>query len=84
MNLSLALLLLALSLSSIVIRGKAMKTCPANEFYTECGDNCQRECSTLNEPCLIRYIRCPDGCYCNKDYARNVNGKCIPISECPK
>uniref|UniRef100_A0A1B0AFD2 TIL domain-containing protein n=1 Tax=Glossina pallidipes TaxID=7398 RepID=A0A1B0AFD2_GLOPL len=83
MNLNLALLLVALSLHSVVME-KAMKTCPANEFYTECGDNCQRKCSTLNEPCLIRHIRCPDGCYCNNDYARNADGKCIPIRECPK
>lgn len=62
----------------------ARRTCPENEFYTDCGNSCQTLCSTLNKPCLIRHIRCPDGCYCNEGYARDANRKCIPISECPK
>ncbi|XP_073828334.1 venom serine protease inhibitor [Musca autumnalis] len=60
------------------------KTCPKNEYYTSCGDSCQTECATLNQPCLIRHFRCPDGCYCNKGYARNNKGVCIPIAKCPK
>lgn len=67
----------------MIISG-AEHNCPENEFYTECGDNCQTECATLNQPCTIIYKRCPDGCYCNKGYARNANGKCIPIGQCPK
>uniref|UniRef100_A0A1I8MAG7 TIL domain-containing protein n=1 Tax=Musca domestica TaxID=7370 RepID=A0A1I8MAG7_MUSDO len=60
------------------------RNCPPNEFYTPCGDSCQTMCATLNQPCLIRHIRCPDGCYCNKGYARDQSGTCIPIGTCPK
>ncbi|XP_060662797.1 inducible metalloproteinase inhibitor protein [Drosophila nasuta] len=60
------------------------RDCPKNETYLPCGPSCQTECATLNEPCLIRHIRCPDGCYCNKGYARNAAGTCIPIGQCPK
>ncbi|KAI8120440.1 hypothetical protein FF38_01393 [Lucilia cuprina] len=78
------LLLLIVAVISVNHMGEAAeRTCPENEFYTSCGDSCQTECATLNQPCLIRHIRCPDGCYCNKGYARDANRKCIPISECP-
>ncbi|XP_037934497.1 inducible metalloproteinase inhibitor protein-like [Teleopsis dalmanni] len=60
------------------------KDCPANEFYTSCGGSCQTECATLGEPCLIRHIRCPDGCYCNENYARDASGSCVPIKDCPQ
>ena len=56
--------------------------CPENETYFQCGAPCQRECATLGQPCLRRFIRCPDGCYCNNEYAGNAQGKCIPITEC--
>ncbi|CAD7088942.1 unnamed protein product [Hermetia illucens] len=61
------------------------KSCPANEIYFECGANCQSECDTLGEPCMINYFRCPDGCYCIDNYARlSPGGKCVPIEKCPK
>ncbi|KAM7347814.1 venom serine protease inhibitor-like [Cochliomyia hominivorax] len=73
-------LLLIIALTSI----EALpRKCPRNEFYTDCGNACQTECATLGDECLIRYIRCPDGCYCNEGYARDANRKCIPISQCP-
>ncbi|XP_018782776.1 PREDICTED: inducible metalloproteinase inhibitor protein-like [Bactrocera latifrons] len=59
------------------------KSCPSHETYKPCGPSCQTECATLNEPCLINYIRCPDGCYCDKGYARDANGACIPREKCP-
>ncbi|CAD7088944.1 unnamed protein product [Hermetia illucens] len=63
---------------------KEEKLCPANEVYYDCGPNCQSECDTLGEPCTIRYIRCPDGCYCKKNYARmSPGGECVPIEKCP-
>ncbi|XP_036338483.1 venom serine protease inhibitor [Rhagoletis pomonella] len=65
-------------------RGITPRLCPRHETYTSCGPSCQTECATLNQPCLIRHIRCPDGCYCNAGYARNANGVCIPQSRCPK
>ncbi|XP_037934486.1 inducible metalloproteinase inhibitor protein-like [Teleopsis dalmanni] len=59
------------------------KDCPANEFYT-CGGACQTECATLGEPCLIVNIKCNDACYCKEGYARDANGRCIPIKKCSK
>ncbi|XP_011177012.2 inducible metalloproteinase inhibitor protein [Zeugodacus cucurbitae] len=59
------------------------KSCPDHETYTPCGASCQTECATLNEPCLIRNFRCPDGCYCDEGYARDAKGACIPQAECP-
>lgn len=72
-----------LSKFSFIISTADKRFCPENEFYTECGASCQTECATLNKPCLIVNKRCPDGCYCNKGYARDANRICIPISECP-
>ncbi|XP_026479559.1 inducible metalloproteinase inhibitor protein-like [Ctenocephalides felis] len=58
------------------------RDCPENETYLSCGPACQTECATLGQPCYIAYFRCPDGCYCNKGFARNANGACIPIEQC--
>ncbi|KAH8420182.1 hypothetical protein KR009_007071 [Drosophila setifemur] len=60
------------------------RECPANETFLPCGPSCQTECATLGQPCLIRHIRCPDGCYCNEGFARNANRQCIPINKCSK
>ncbi|EDW00194.1 chymotrypsin-elastase inhibitor ixodidin [Drosophila grimshawi] len=60
------------------------RTCGINETYLPCGPSCQTECATLGQPCLINHIRCPDGCYCNKNYARNASGTCIPQAQCKK
>ncbi|EDV45433.1 inducible metalloproteinase inhibitor protein [Drosophila erecta] len=62
--------------------GITPRNCPENETYLACGPDCQTECATLGKPCLIRHIRCPDGCYCNQGYARNAGGTCIPIRQC--
>ncbi|KAH8274341.1 hypothetical protein KR044_003231, partial [Drosophila immigrans] len=62
----------------------APRDCPKFETYLTCGPDCQTECATLNQPCLIRHIRCPDACYCNKGYARNAAGTCIPINQCSR
>ncbi|EDX15882.1 GD24198 [Drosophila simulans] len=48
------------------------RSCPANETFLACGPDCQTECATLGKPCLVRHIRCPDGCYCNKGFARQL------------
>ncbi|ALC48167.1 CG42259 [Drosophila busckii] len=60
------------------------RTCPKHEVYLTCGGSCQTECATLGDPCLIRHIRCPDGCYCKENFARNAAGACIPISQCKR
>ncbi|KAJ8921419.1 hypothetical protein NQ315_003037 [Exocentrus adspersus] len=53
-----------------------------NEKYN-CGSPCQTECSTLGQICPIVNIRCNDACYCIDGYARDANGVCIPIEQCP-
>ncbi|XP_022219179.2 chymotrypsin-elastase inhibitor ixodidin [Drosophila obscura] len=73
--------LLALTTAQVPI---TPRECPANESYLPCGPSCQTECATLGQPCLIRHIRCPDGCYCNDGYARNARGACIPQKQCRK
>ncbi|XP_016937015.3 chymotrypsin-elastase inhibitor ixodidin [Drosophila suzukii] len=60
------------------------RECPENETFLACGPSCQTECATLGKPCLINHIRCPDGCYCNKGFARNPGGRCIPLDKCNK
>ncbi|KAM8721438.1 hypothetical protein ACLKA7_007330 [Drosophila subpalustris] len=60
------------------------RNCSSHETYLPCGPSCQSECATLGQPCLIRHIRCPDGCYCDEGFARNAAGTCIPVSQCKK
>ncbi|XP_017134624.1 chymotrypsin-elastase inhibitor ixodidin [Drosophila miranda] len=85
-HLCLSLLLIVCSLLALTTAQPPItpRKCPANESYLPCGPSCQTECSTLGQPCLIRHIRCPDGCYCNEGYARNSRGACIPQGQCRK
>ncbi|XP_047036250.1 inducible metalloproteinase inhibitor protein-like [Helicoverpa zea] len=53
-----------------------------NEHY-ECGSACQTTCATLGQECPIANSRC-NGCYCDEGYARNDDGECIPIDDCPQ
>ncbi|KAI5645184.1 trypsin inhibitor like cysteine rich domain-containing protein [Phthorimaea operculella] len=57
-----------------------------NESYA-CGGACDNVCATLSQQnqtnCPIINVKCNDMCYCDKDYARDSNGTCIPISSCP-
>ncbi|XP_018571454.1 inducible metalloproteinase inhibitor protein-like [Anoplophora glabripennis] len=53
-----------------------------NEYY-DCGSACQTECATLGQPCPIINVRCNDDCYCMDGYARDDNGVCIRIEDCP-
>ncbi|XP_018571459.1 inducible metalloproteinase inhibitor protein-like [Anoplophora glabripennis] len=63
--------------------GLVWKNCTRpNEVYN-CGSACQTECATLGEPCPIVNFRCNDKCYCVKGYARDGNGDCIKIEDCP-
>ncbi|XP_026328620.1 zonadhesin-like [Hyposmocoma kahamanoa] len=57
-----------------------------NEYYA-CGGACDNVCATLDKQsqdnCPIVNIKCNDMCYCDKGYARDANGVCIPIKDCP-
>ncbi len=62
----------------------AQLTCnEINEEY-QCGSACQTTCENIGQPCPIVNIRCNDACYCKDGFARNKNGKCIPIDDCQK
>ncbi|CAH4008536.1 unnamed protein product [Pieris brassicae] len=60
--------------------------CGDDEFFF-CGPECDNECSTLHEMnrtnCPILNIVCNEKCYCEDGYARDDEGQCIPIEECP-
>ncbi|CAH0554088.1 unnamed protein product [Brassicogethes aeneus] len=57
-------------------------TKPFEEYA--CGSACQTTCENFGKPCPIVNIRCNDSCYCIDNYARNEQGVCIPIKNCPK
>lgn len=59
-----------------------IEPCEGNDEYLNPGPNCDTECATLNEPCTKVYFRAPDGCYCNKGYARDNDNHCVPIEQC--
>ncbi|XP_041976212.1 zonadhesin-like isoform X2 [Aricia agestis] len=57
-----------------------------NEYYS-CGPACDNVCSELSirnqTNCDIINIKCNGKCYCIKGYARDANGICVPIKDCP-
>lgn len=58
-----------------------------NEYFA-CGGACDNVCATLDQQsqdnCPIINITCNNMCYCDKGYAGNEKGVCIPIEDCPK
>lgn len=54
--------------------------CGANEIFSCEGGPCQTYCSQLNRYCCINNIFPNQACYCVGGYARNDDGKCIPIN----
>ncbi|XP_052750888.1 zonadhesin isoform X1 [Galleria mellonella] len=60
--------------------------CTGPHEYFSCGGACDNVCATIKKQnqthCPIINITCNRKCYCEADYARNVNGTCIPIDEC--
>lgn len=50
----------------------------------KCGTACQNTCDNPNPTiCTLNCLQ--SGCYCTaKGYARNSDGKCIPLTECPR
>ncbi|CAH1112609.1 unnamed protein product [Psylliodes chrysocephalus] len=67
--------------SQLVIPPLPVKCIRPHEVY-ECGSPCQTQCKTLGEPCPIINKKCTYACRCDKGYARDDNGKCIPIKQC--
>lgn len=59
---------------------KPKNKCGKCEIYKEQGDACQRTCAGLKQPCCIRFIVAPKGCYCKNGYARDTKcNRCIKI-----
>uniref|UniRef100_A0A2A4J7B9 Serpin domain-containing protein n=1 Tax=Heliothis virescens TaxID=7102 RepID=A0A2A4J7B9_HELVI len=61
--------------------------CTGPNEYFSCGGACDNVCATLSEQnqtnCPIVNIKCNPMCYCEEGYARDENGTCIPIEQCP-
>lgn len=53
-----------------------------NEHF-DCRSAGETTCETLGEPCNNENVTCNQGCYCNDNFARDENGRCIPIEDCP-
>lgn len=58
--------------------------CPYKEDFVDCPEahKCQQTCATLNQGCVIEPT-CTPACFCRQGYARDSNGRCVPISDCP-
>ncbi|KAG8198783.1 hypothetical protein JTE90_007093 [Oedothorax gibbosus] len=57
-------------------------TCPTNERFNPCVAHCQRNCTTEEFVPCIRI--CVPGCICEEGYIRGLDGKCIPMDQCPR
>lgn len=55
------------------------KTCPDNEYYTECGAEPEADCKNQNQTSITTVPKC----VCKTNYVRNYTGECIKPSECP-
>lgn len=82
------LLYLCLWCYCVLVSSSIVLICNGGHEYYECGGACDNVCADLHiqnkTNCPIINIRCNDKCYCEDGYARDVNGKCIPIKDCPK
>ncbi|GJQ76653.1 hypothetical protein Trydic_g15512 [Trypoxylus dichotomus] len=67
----------------VVFASTETLVCDRPHEHYACGSACQTTCRTLGQPCTIINIRCNDACYCDDGYARNEQGTCIPIKDCP-
>ncbi|XP_039748870.1 zonadhesin-like isoform X3 [Pararge aegeria] len=74
-------------INQCISREDCLKCTGPNEYFS-CGGACDNVCSTLavqNQTiCPIVNIVCNKMCYCEKEYARDNNNTCVPISQCPK
>lgn len=58
--------------------------CPIHEEFIDCPEahKCQLTCTTLNQACVVTPT-CSPGCFCRQGFARDANGRCVPIRDCP-
>lgn len=72
---------LLVSFVGIVI---GLPRCGPFEKYATLGSSCEIEtCEQIGETDRLCPQMVVSGCFCIEGYAKDANGKCIPISECP-
>lgn len=58
--------------------------CPPGQTFQICGNPCARTCKDVSfsaEDC--DHKECVEGCNCPLGETLNLNGQCIPVSQCP-
>lgn len=58
--------------------------CGPREEYLKCGSSCPPSCDNYNNTCLACTEQCVSGCFCESDYVRNSDGKCVKPEKCRK
>lgn len=53
--------------------------CPPNENW-DCGPACQITCRNFGQICPMINMACTNACYCNRGWARDDRGACIPAN----
>jgi hypothetical protein len=61
-----------------------LNACPSNSHYKSCGSACVGTCANNGIPSQICTKQCVRGCFCNKGYVKDENGRCVRLSECKK
>ncbi|XP_037932240.1 serine protease inhibitor swm-1-like [Teleopsis dalmanni] len=64
----------------------ARANCDSNERYFNKtkSPSCDVNCQDLTRLCHLTTIGAVQGCYCRPGFARNLQQKCIPVSNCAK
>jgi len=60
------------------------KKCDKHEVYNSCGSACPPSCSDLFYPQVNKFctLQCVAGCFCEENYYRDENGKCVEAKKC--
>ncbi|KAL4719717.1 hypothetical protein ACJJTC_018107 [Scirpophaga incertulas] len=73
------------AIGQCITGNQCMQCSKPNEYYS-CGGYCDNECSSIKYQnqtnCPIQNVVCNEKCYCDRGYARDSDGNCIPISQC--
>ncbi|KOB71039.1 Serpin-28, partial [Operophtera brumata] len=72
---------------SILIFPPFSVKCTGDHEYLSCGPACDNVCCDLDtqskDNCPIKNKKCVTMCYCEDGYARDYNGICVCIDDCP-
>lgn len=59
---------------------RTSKSCPMNEFYSDCDASCQKSCSSIYS---TAQCQCSNGCVCRTGYFRSdINYQCQTARDC--